>query len=200
MAEISKILVVMCGMPGSGKTTSCEELKRHFKEQFNINSTYINRDSIATQMGYDRLNLHVDHSRKVLAEALSRLDRWALDEDTNPICLWDNTDINYLKRQVVLDKLDAFRDEDPKKDKFIICAIHMNRSIMFCKEHNQERKYKVPDSAIQRFYRNQQQPIYEEGFDIIFHVDGKKRLAINPFIAKLSQFVNLDKLGKAKGE
>lgn len=200
MSDVRKIFITMVGMPGSGKTTSCEELKRHFKEQFNINSTYINRDSIATQMGYDRLNLHVDQGCKVLAEALSRLDRWALDEDTNPICLWDNTDINYLKRQVVLDKLDAFRDEDPKKDKFIICAIHMNRSIMFCKEHNQERKYKAPDSAMQRFYRNQQQPIYEEGFDIIFHVDGNKRLAINPFIAKLSQFVNLDKLDKAKGE
>ena len=50
------------------------------------------------------------------------------------------------------------------------------------------KKHVIPNAAMQRFYRNQQQPVYEEGFDIV-HVDGNKRLA----------FVDLEKLGK-KGE
>lgn len=200
MSKVNKILIVMCGMPGSGKTTSCEELIRHFRDKFNVGATYINRDSISAHMGYDRLNLYPDQSRKVLAEALTRLDRWVLNYDSRPICLWDNTDINYFKRKVILDKLDAFRDEDPKNDNFIICAIHMNRSIMFCKEHNRSRKYVIPDASMQRFYRNQQQPVYEEGFDIVFHVDGNKRLAIDPFIHKISQFVDLERLKNNKIE
>ena len=198
MSKVNKILIVMCGMPGSGKTTSCEELKRHFRDKFNVDVTYINRDSISTQMGYDRLNLLPDQSNKVLAEALSRLDRWALNEDNNPICLWDNTDINYFKRKVVLDKLDAFRDEDPKNDNFIICAIHMNRSIMFCKEHNRSRKYVIPNAAMQRFIAISSS-LFTKRALTSFHVDGNKRLAIDPLILKISQFVDLEKLGK-KGE
>lgn len=199
MSKVKKILIVMCGMPGSGKTTTSTELKRAFNDQFGIKCTYINRDTIATNMGYDRLELQVEQSRKVLSEAYSRLDHWALDEDTNPVCIWDNTDINYFKRKDLLDKMDPHRNEDPVNDKFIICAIHMNRSISFCKDNNRNRKHTIPDLAMQRMYRNQQQPVYDEGFDIIFHVDGHKRIAISPFFLKLAKFADLDKLGN-KGE
>lgn len=194
MNNIKKILIVMCGMPGSGKTTTATDLKRALNDQFGVKCTYINRDTIATDMGYNRIALHIDQSMKVLKDAYDRLDRWALNEDTNPVCIWDNTNINLPKRKELLDKMDAHRDPDPIMDSFIICAIHMNRSIAFCKENNRNRKYVVPESAMQRMYRNQQQPIYAEGFDIIFHVDSNKRLSTAPFFLKLSKFVDLNKL------
>lgn len=179
----SKIFVMMAGIPASGKSSARRALAKYLKDQYGVRSMVINKDRIRKEIkeANPEMTLEevIEAGRK---ESFNRLEIWA-KSDSIPVCIWDNISQDVFDRKTVLDYLN--------EETTLICAIHMNRDTYFCKKHNTAvDRDPVPVEVIFKWNRRFQQPIYAEGFHVIFHVDGTHKLNPEKFVARINEFPN----------
>ena len=179
----SKIFVMMAGIPASGKSSARRALAKYLKDQYGIRSMIINKDQIRKEIKEANPEASLEYTITMgHDEALNRLKLWAESKNV-PVCIWDNISADVFDRKTALSYLN--------EETTLICAIHMNRDTYFCKKHNTAvDRDPVPVEVIFKWNRRFQQPIYAEGFHVIFHVDGTHKLNPEKFVARINEFPN----------
>ena len=140
--------LMMCGLPGSGKSTIAKELAAEY------NATIFSSDDLREEL-YGNANIQGDNAK--LFTELHRRIKDCLREGKSAIM--DATNINYKNRMAFLQEL-----------KNITChkiCIAVATPYEECLKRNAQRERKVPEKVIERMYRQFDIPWYFEGWDQI---------------------------------
>lgn len=134
-------LYIMCGIPGSGKSTWAKD----FKEKINAAGYYcviVSRDEIRFKILEERGGRYFDYEKEVFKIYCQKIQEY-LDRGYHVIA--DATQINPYSRSNLLDNLEI--DENT-----IICCVDIDTPYSVCKERNSKREgiKRVPDSVIKR--------------------------------------------------
>lgn len=173
-----RTLIVMTGLPGSGKSTKAEELAEKY------NAVIISTDEIRQEINGDAGDQR--NAKKVFDTAFSRLDK-ALVNGKNII--WDSTNLDVHSRRAVVSHVDnrPYRKisvcmDVPKeicKERNKVRYKKLRQAIKEGKTKKSELKY-VPDNVIDRMAGRLTMPDRKNGydeFDEVITVDehGKKK-------------------------
>ncbi len=137
-------LIIMCGIPASGKST----IAKFF------NGNIVSTDSIREEL-YGDENIQ-GNGKEVFSLAYSRIRNYlSLGENV----IFDATNIRKKDRKIITD---------------IGREYNCNNVICYCKtpidtalERNSNRQRVVPESVIERMYKNFETPSYDEDVDYI---------------------------------
>ena len=147
------VLYVLCGVPGSGKSTFARDFKR------NGNIVHISRDEIRFSIleDGDSYFAHEDEVTEIFWDTINK----NLAAGVSVIA--DQTSLNFRSRCWLLDHI------------HVPCtkmAIYMDIPFSVCKERNAQRTglQRVPDSKLRGMFNAFTLPVIEEGFDYIGRV------------------------------
>lgn len=149
-------IIIMCGIPGSGKSTYVEK----YRGKHDI---YISRDLIRFSMlekgqeYFGKEKLVFDTFVKIINQSL---------KINNIENIWvDATHINPPSRYKILRRI--------SKQYNSLKIVVMDTPLSVCIDRNnyREGRAKVPESAINGMYKNFKMPTFEEGYDEIITVD-----------------------------
>lgn len=158
-----KKLVIMCGCPGSGKSTLI--LERYIK--LNLTTVTVSRD----QIRFSILNDCDDYFAKekvVFRKYCAQLNE-AMANGVD-IVIADATQINAKSRKKLFDNLNIPED-------YFVEAMCLETPLNECIKRNEQREGRayVPESAIREMYEKYERPTIAEGFDVvIIHADNFK--------------------------
>ena len=141
-------MILMCGLPGSGKSHKAKELADAYNA--NIHSS----DAIRQELLGD---INAQDANGVVFNTLHNRVKEDLRNGKN--CIWDSTNISYKRRLGFLNEL-----------KNIPChkvCILMATPYEQCLKNNAKRDRIVPEHVIERMYRQFDVPWYYEGWDEI---------------------------------
>lgn len=143
------IFIMMCGLPGSGKSYKAKELAE--KHNANIHSS----DSIRLELLGD---INCQDSNGVVFTTLHNRVKEDLRNGKN--CIYDATNISYKRRMAFLQELKNIPCEK-------ICVL-MATPYEQCLKNDVARDRHVPEYIIERMYRQFDVPWYYEGWDSIW--------------------------------
>lgn len=157
-------LIVMTGVPGSGKTT----VAKHLAKSFGL--YYICPDDIRAEMSDGNANDQT-HNKDVFEKAYSMLDTC---QKNNMNTIWDATNLNAVSRGYILEKCN-------KNTHIISIYTESSKNLSLCKFRNNLRAVKefkmgakyprhVPENVIDRMYKKFEVPMKSEGWDMIIKV------------------------------
>lgn len=142
-----KTLFMMCGLPGSGKSTFAAALESvpcvcldNLREEFYGNASIQGDGAFIFNAGIERVK-----------SVLRNYDA----------CIYDATNVDKRARQNVMSKL-------PIIDRFI--CVWLDTPLDECLKRNEERKRHVPQEVIKRMAAKFEIPTKEEGFISIWHL------------------------------
>lgn len=142
------MLIMMCGLQGSGKSTCAKELAKHF------NAEVFSSDELRIEL-YDDVN-DQKHNNKLYHELHKRIkDCLKSGKDA----IYDATNVNSKRRKSFLqelNKIDCFK-----------CCVIMATPYEQCLNNNKSRDRVVPGHVIDRTYRSFNPPYWFEGWDSI---------------------------------
>ena len=153
---MNNTLVLMCGAPGSGKTTIAKKLMCN-------NDLYISRDEIRYSMISDE-DEYLSKEKEVFNEYITQIDQ-ALTKNYHRIFA-DATQLNEASRSKALHQLKN------KPNQTIV--IYMTTSLEETLKRNRQRTGRalVPDDVVKRMYKSMQKPTEKEKIDITFFSNG----------------------------
>ena len=153
---MNNTLVLMCGAPGSGKTTIAKKLMCN-------NDLYISRDEIRYSMISDE-DEYFSKEKEVFNEYIKQIDE-ALTKNYHWIFA-DTTQLNEASRSKVLNQLKN------KPNQTIV--IYMTTSLEETLKINRQRTGRalVPDYVVKKMYKSMQKPTEKEKIDITFFSNG----------------------------
>ena len=143
-------LVIMCGVPGSGKSTW---VRNNFPDIIPVS-----RDAIRFEILDERGGDYFAYENEVFDKFIYQIiDSLAVDE----ITIADATHLNKKSRAKVLNKVCKFADE--------IECVWLDTELDTAIERNElrEGRARVPRGVIRRMYFSMEEPQLEEGFDKI---------------------------------
>ena len=166
-------LYLMCGIPGSGKSTYLANyVKSHYTDEFSNMYKIVSRDAIRFSLlkeGDDYFSCEREVFNIFIKEIFN-----ALREGKD--CFADATHLTRVSRKklfnAILDCNKRYFDKGfLKVDK--IYAIYLNTPLDICLERNENRTglAHVPPKRIEEMYHNFQKPTIEEGFNSIFTIN-----------------------------
>lgn len=139
-------LIVMVGIPGSGKSTIAEKIAR--KE----NAVIISSDKLREEIFGDVWEMR--KNRELFAEMYKRAFQY-LSDGKNVIL--DATNTNRRQRKFVLAKFKPYYKE------CYYIKVPLSKALF----RNMTRDRTVPEYAVKRYYNKLQEPIYSEGWNKI---------------------------------
>ena len=159
-------MYVMCGVPGSGKSTFVKDFAGHLSSRYHI----ISRDEIRFKL----LDMKEDKSVDYFSceDEVENLFYTAIfNSIQNEVdCFVDATHINKKSRRKLFKKL-----LDINKDNFElgffrpeeVIAIYFEKDLETCLKNNRKRSGRalVPDYVIKNMYNSYERPLTSEGFD-----------------------------------
>ena len=142
------VLIVMCGLPASGKSTYSEWLAE--------SGVFcgVCPDKIRGEL-YGDENIQGD-GKTVFAIAHARIED--LGKDGNNV-VFDATNIDRKTRKDLVKKMRPHFD-------IIICK-WFSTPLITCKLRNAKRERQVPEEVLDRMYERFRPPMLDEGFDIV---------------------------------
>ena len=155
-------LYVMCGCPGSGKSTF---VKTH-RPYFGNDVRYISRDDIRFSI-VDENEEYFSHEKEVFNKYISEIKNSLENCDAT---IADATHLNEFSRGKL------FRSLGASLKNCEIIAVVVKTSLATCLDRNEMRadtRSYVPVSAIKNMYSSFSMPKFEEGFDKIIIVDSE---------------------------
>lgn len=139
------IFIMVCGGPASGKTTAFKSLE----------------DYVARQGAYSSIDSSMRSSNIAV-----QLYRWA-NEKSNDVMVVDSYGANVWTRKELLDILNS----SANRDNITKVAIFLDRSNGFMYEHNKDEGHvQISETQMRNLMRSLQQPIHQEGFDVIYRI------------------------------
>ena len=166
-------IFLLSGLPRSGKTTSLEAFKKYLEDN-NLDYLVIKNPNHRTRKS--------DAIQLIAAEMYQ-----SILENKSANLIIEGPFLNVFDREVIFDKLDdALR---LNKDMAVnLIAIQHNRSNRFMFNNNKLEgdRTAYPDKVIINALNTYQQPIREEGFGLIYNVNGDRYLDL----AKLSTLIH----------
>lgn len=156
-----KNLYMLVGIPGSGKSTFVRNHLTAF-------DWYVSRDNIRFDLVKED-EPYFSKEKEVLKTYIKEINRGLqLGYDVYA----DATHCNRWARNNILSKITDKVDN--------VCAIVMKTSLETALMRNQTRdgRLRVPEDQIRKMYNGFQMPEFEEGFDIIYIVEGGKDIVI----------------------
>ena len=138
---------VMCGLPGSGKTTIARQIAA------DLDAVVISSDSIREELYGDE---SVQSNPSVVFNVLYSRAHAAIDDNLSVIL--DATNVKKRDRARVFKE---FPDNE-------IAAFVINTPVEVCKQRNGERERVVPEYVIDRMAKSFEMPTREEGFVKIY--------------------------------
>lgn len=160
-------LYVMCGCPGSGKSTYCKERRPYFGE----NVRYISRDDIRFSL-VNEGEEYFSHENEVFKEYIENIKQGLR------ICDATIADATHLNRG---SRTKLFRNLGTSLKGCKVIAVVIRTPLEVCLERNEKRvdtRAYVPVSAIKNMYESFTMPTFEEGFDEIVIVDTVKNKTV----------------------
>lgn len=140
-------LILLVGLPASGKTTYAEKLK-------NENTIVLSSDAIRKELFCDEQN---QSNNALVFDTLYKRAREFLANGKNVVI--DSTNINRFERRRVLDNFEDFSVEK--------IAIEIVAKKSLCVERDLKRNRTVGEDIIESFYLTYEKPTLSEGFDKI---------------------------------
>lgn len=142
------VLIVMCGLPASGKSTYSQWLEESgvFKR--------VCPDSIRGEL-YGDENIQGDGARVFKIAHCRIRDYGCLSENV----VFDATNINANRRKELVKSMRGYFD-------IIICK-WFSTPLNICVKRNFSRERQVPYEVLKRMAENFQKPMLDEGFDIV---------------------------------
>ena len=147
-------LIMLIGLPASGKTSYAQEMKKRYGEELEIISSDAIRKELFGSEEEQRYN------EKVFNEIFHRTKKSILK---NKITIIDATNLSRKRR------ISFLKQFNNCKKRATVFAIPFE----VCCERNNSRERIVPQYAMDRMYRSFQPPHYVEGFDDIQIVGSK---------------------------
>lgn len=167
-------IFLMSGLPRSGKTTSRETLLKYLD---------------ACEIEYVVIENTNRRSRKDDAVQLiaAQLYQAVMERKCDTLVI-EGPFMNVFDREVILEKLDdAMNVKRGLRANLIV--IQHNRSNRFVFEHNKlgNERTVYPDKVIVNALNSYQQPVREEGFNLIYNVNGDRYLDMVKFSGMLEK-------------
>lgn len=174
-------LIVMIGLPASGKSTKADEIDRYFEEKGEGGATIYSSDALRKKLfGNENDQEHNNAVFKVLYEELI----YGLAAGHVVI---DATNVTLKNRRRIFETIRQYRN------KINVIAYVMTTPIENCIQRDSERDRKVGEEVIRKFASSYQFPQLFEGFDQII-VDG-----YYPDVPKFDPFRSDEILNLMKG-
>lgn len=176
VAENQSTLYIMCGIPGSGKSSWAKE----FKKKIDAAGYYckiVSRDEIRFKLLDERGGDYFDHEKEVGRMYYEEIQKY-LDRGYQVIA--DATQITKKSREKLLDHLDI------DKNLHIYC-VDLDTPIAICKRLNEQRegRQRVPDSVIDRMHSQKETPCQHEYLG--FSYDGVITISFSEIFFERSQ-------------
>lgn len=145
------VLIVLCGLPASGKSTYAEMLAE---------SGIFQRvcPDLIRKAFYGDENIQGDGARVFKTAYHDIREYGCLSENV----VFDATNINADRRKELVKSMRGYFD-------IIICK-YFSTPYILCLARNEERERKVPEEVITRMWENFERPTMREGWDIIEEV------------------------------
>jgi len=153
-------LILMCGVPGSGKSTWA---KQHLKPS----DVYISRDEIRFSLVAENEE-YFSKETEVFKLFIQKINEALKDESVNNVFV-DATHISKASRNKILSNIKESVDE--------INCVWMKTNIAKTLMQNEQRKGTrayVPKSVIKKLFEQFEKPVFEECFDVIYIVEDSK--------------------------
>lgn len=151
-----KELVLMCGAPGSGKTTIAKKILCN-------NDIYISRDEIRYSMITDK-DEYFSKEDEVFNEYVRQIDE-ALAKNYHWI-IADATQLNFASRNKVLARLKN------KPNKIIVIYMKVPLDEVLKRNNQRNGRAKVPEEVVKKMYASMQEPTKNEKIDLLFYSNG----------------------------
>lgn len=142
------ILIVMCGLPGSGKSTYANYLTESGR------FASVSTDQVRKEL-YGDENIQ-GNGKEVFTTAFKHLRTYGLFKNN---CVFDATNISQHTRKRVIKECRNYYD-------LIICK-YIDTPLEVCLHRNSQRERVVPKEVIIRMYKQFTMPSREEGFDYV---------------------------------
>ena len=137
-------LIIMCGLPASGKSTIAKSIK---------NSIVISTDDIREEINGNASNQ--ENVNLIFDTAFNRIKENLINKEFENV-VFDATNINYKRRMDIINKFKKYANN--------IKCYFVWTSYEECLERNSKRNRKVPEEVIKRMYFNFYVPQIFEGF------------------------------------
>lgn len=153
---MSKI-VMMCGIPGSGKSTFCQ---KHLSDY-----AYISRDQIRFSLLTNEDD-YFSKEKEVIKQFIEKINSY-IQQDCNFII--DATHLTKVSRRKILSQL----KKSPQHPANKIWCVYMKTDLNLALKRNSHRKgrERVPDDAIKNMYEKLEIPELNEGFEKIITIE-----------------------------
>jgi predicted kinase len=150
-------LVMLCGIPTSGKSTYVEKLKKldYWKDAVVLSTdNYIEKQAQRCGLTYNQI------FDDVIDNATRELElEFSMAKDKGKNIIWDQTNLSVKTRKKKLVKLPSFYPRG-----VIYFPISLEEALE--RNENREGKY-IPKSVLKRMYHQFEVPTIEEGFDYV---------------------------------
>jgi predicted kinase len=149
-------LVMLCGIPTSGKSTYVKKVKEHCLSDYVVLSTDNYIEEQAKRLGKTYNDVFSD----VISDATRELElQLIMAKDKGKNIIWDQTNLSVKSRKNKLSKI-------PSSYRRI--AVYFQVSLGEALERNKHREGKfIPESVLKSMHQQFQIPTLDEGFDII---------------------------------
>lgn len=150
-------IILMCGLPGSGKTFYATK-----KMERSTNLRYVSRDCIRSNLVNFNTEDYFSHENEVFSEFINDIVFFA-NQGSDVIA-----DATHLNRKSRIKTIKAIKEKLNIKVKFE--AIFMDTPIEKCIENNNIREgwAKVPENTIKSMATRITKPSFDEGFGFIW--------------------------------
>lgn len=154
-------VLILCGIPTSGKSTYVEKLKKlsYWKDAVILSTdNYIEQYAKSVGKTYNEVfdDVISDASRELEMEL-----NWSKSKGRNII--WDQTNLSVKTRRKKLSKLPSIYKRG---------AVYFEISLEEALERNKHREGKfIPESILKRMYHQFEKPTISEGFDYVEKVE-----------------------------